>query len=172
MTTDPANSSDQTYDLLMFAEQYQFYLFDSAADPGELSVFWDEESKERMLLISDRILGIGTVRHLDVPVEVEILGKEPESEALDDYDQVFQCSLKLPSGALKVSGATEDVYEAKRIEVAPGIYGVRVYWGALSEVDEEGFEGEDFYKITLWPTDKPTEYRELKQWQETRRFMY
>jgi hypothetical protein len=156
----------------MFAEHYQFYLFDSAADPGEVSIYWDEESKEQMFLVTDEILGIGTVRHLDVPVELEIYASQPVEEPLEDFDQVAECSLQVPSGAIKISGATEDVYEAKRVELAPGTYGVRVYWGALTDVDEEGFEGEDFYKVSMWPTDEPPAYAVLKQWETGRRFLY
>jgi hypothetical protein len=172
MTDDSSCRQELQTDILMFAEHYQFYVFDSQADPGELSVFWDEESKERLLLITDTVLGIGTARHLDVPVEVVVLLKEPQDEPLDDYDQVIECSLHVPSGAIKISSATEDMYEAKGIPLIPGSYGVRVFWGALSEVDEEGFEGEDFYKIALWPTQKPPELKLLKRWKNSRRLLY
>jgi hypothetical protein len=156
----------------MFAEHYQFYVYDGSADPGELSIYWDEDSRDAMVLLSDNILGIGTVRHLDVPVTLEVYEKEPETEDLEEYDHVLQCTLNVPSGKLVVSAVTEDMYEAQRFDVAPGVYGVRIYYGALEDIDEQGFEGEDFYKVAVWPTDSPPEYRVLKQWDSERKFLY
>jgi hypothetical protein len=172
MTKEAIPKPQRSYELMMFAEHYQFYMYDSEADPGELSVYWDEQSRDNMLMVSDRILGIGTVRHLDVPVMLEIYDEEPKGEPLDEYDHVARCSMKIPSGKVVIAGATEDIYQAQKFDVAPGAYGVRVYYGALAEVDEEGFEGEDFYKIAIWPTDKPPRFEVMKQWQEKPKFMY
>jgi hypothetical protein len=164
MSKDPPVTPDRVFEMTMFAEHYQFYAYDSGADPGELSIYWDDVSKEDMVLITDHILGIATVRHLDVPVQVELYPKEPSDEALDEYDQVVQCSIKLPSGKLVVSGATEDMYAAQKFDVSPGTYGVRIYYGALEDVDSEGFEGEDFYKLSLWPVEEPPEATVIKLW--------
>jgi hypothetical protein len=172
MSKEAVPQPKQTYELMMFAEHYQFYVYDSSADPGELSIYWDDESRENMLMVTDNLLGIGTVRHLDVPVICELYDEEPKGEPLDEFDHVLRCSLEIPSGRLVISGATEDIYEAHKVEVEPGKYGVRIYYGALDDVDDEGFEGEDFYKIALWHTDRPLVYEVLKQWTETPKFLY
>lgn len=164
MSNEAPVMPERVFEMIMFAEHYQFYAYDSGADPGELSIYWDDVAKEDMLLITDHILGIGTVRHLDVPVQVEFYPREPVDEPLDEYDQVVQCGMLIPSGKFVVSGATEDMYEAQRFDVAAGSYGLRVYYGGLDDVDEEGFEGEDFYKIALWPSQERPEARVLKLW--------
>lgn len=153
------------HQIAMFAEHYQFYVCDSSADPGELSVFWPQEARDRMLLVHDTILGIATVRNIEVPVQLDLLSGKPGKEHLDDYDQVIECKLSLPSAAVCISAATEDFSETRKIDLDAGEYGVRVYWGGLDEVDAEGFEGEDYYRIALWKTDKPPELKILKQWQ-------
>jgi hypothetical protein len=155
----------RSFAMTMFAEHYQFYLRDGDSDPGELSVYWPQEMRDQMVLLKDTIIGIGTVRSIEVPVQLDIFQERPEDEYLDDYDQVIECQLSVPSGKLAVSGATEDFCESQEIELAAGQYGVRIYWGALDEVDVEGFEGEDYYRISVWRTDKAVPYKMLKQWQ-------
>ena len=172
MTKEAPSKPEKTFDLVMFAEHYQFYVYDANADIGELSVFWDEDSRENMVLLGSTIVGVGTARHLDVPIELEIYKEEPKTESLDDYDQVARCSLEVPTGTIMISGATEDIYEAQTFDVEPGIYGMRIYYGGLSLIDEEGFEGEDFYKIAVWPTDKPPVFEILKLAQEKPKHMY
>ena len=37
-----------------------------------------------------------------------------------------------------------------RIEVPPGIYRVRVSYGALDKISEDGLSGDDRYRVQLW----------------------
>ena len=84
---------------------------------------------------------------------------------LDGWDQVVQCNISIPSGKILVAGPTEDVQFAKRLEVRPGNYGMRIFWGGLDTVDELGFEGDDRYKIMMWPKTE-FEERVIKSWRE------
>jgi hypothetical protein len=163
---------ERTYDMTMFAEHYQFYLFDESADPGEQTIYWDEDSRNAMMLVTDKLIGVGTVRHLDVPIRVDIYPEEPAEENLDIWDHVTECSIEIPTGKLVISGPTEDYYAAQKLEVEPGVYAVRLCYGSLAEVDAEGFEGDDFYRIALWKSDSPPPPRILKQWDERFKYMY
>jgi hypothetical protein len=51
-------------------------------------------------------------------------------EDLTGWDQVNECSIELPSGRLSIEGGTW-VTPIATIEVDPGTYGARIYYGNL-----------------------------------------
>ena len=55
----------------LFADYFQFYLQDEAAS-GDLSDAWTPEAVEQLLAIGPGVIGVGTVRNVDVPVEIEV----------------------------------------------------------------------------------------------------
>ena len=135
-------------ELTLFADYFQFYLQDESAD-GNLSNSWTEEATARLLAVAPGVIGVGTVRNMDVPVAIEVLGKEPASdEAL--WDHVVQCSIEVPSGKLVVAGCTDYLPEAIRIAVQPGTYVARIAYGALGSVSNNGLNGDDRYRVQLW----------------------
>ena len=152
----------KTHELMIFAELFQIYVHDEQSE-ADLSDAWDEDAEMCMIAVANNILGVRTQRDMDVAVIVEIASGEPEEDDLAEWDHVAQASIDVPSGRLVVSGPTEDYDMAQRIDIAPGRYIVRVYFGMLEEVDEEGFEGDDFYKLVLW-RGEPKPVKVLKQW--------
>ncbi|MDW4736332.1 hypothetical protein NQ293_26040, partial [Escherichia coli] len=52
--------------------------------------------------------------------------------------------------------------DAARIDVAPGTYRVRVSYGGLDTLSEDGLEGDDRYRLQLWPAP-PIAVRVVKQ---------
>lgn len=154
----------------VFADTFQFHIQD-IADECLYPETWNDDLALQLFVIGDKILGVGTVRDHDVDVTIEIfdtpmdsgdVDKEPD---LDDWDQVIQCNINVPTGKILVTGATEDPELAKRLEIRPGHYGVRIFWGGLDTVDELGFEGDDYYKIMMWPNTE-FEERVIKPWKE------
>lgn len=156
-------NTTKTYEFSVFAEHFQFYVQDKNTD-NSLSIYWDEESREDLFAYTDEIIGVATVRNMEVPVEIAVIDKEPKDENLDEWDHVVQTELSVPSGQILVTGPTSDETDSLTIEVSPGVYGLRAYYGMLEEVDAEGFEGDDFYKIALWKADDQTESKVLKHW--------
>jgi hypothetical protein len=150
-------------DFAIFAEHFQFYVQDKETD-NLLTIYWDETSREDLFALSDEIVGIATVRNMEVPVSLTFIEKEPENEDLDDWDHVVQGYLNVPSGKLLVTGPTSQAEDSFNTEVEPGLYGLRAYYGSLDEVDAEGFEGDDYYKIAMWKTDGIPEVQVLKRW--------
>jgi hypothetical protein len=67
-----------TYNYNLFADCYQFYLQDEDAD-GDLSDSWNEQAVKNLLAVAPGTIGVGTVRNMDVPVEVEIRDSAPEN---------------------------------------------------------------------------------------------
>ncbi len=155
--------TQQTYDFSIFAEHFQFYVQDKNTEE-DLSIYWDEDSRQALVSFLNEIVGIATVRSMEVPVSLKILEDEPKQEHLDDWDHVVQGSVSIPSGKLLITGPVSGDDEALNIDVVPGTYGLRAYYGSLDEVDSEGFEGDDFYQISMWKTDEPPAPEVLKRW--------
>jgi hypothetical protein len=132
----------------LFADYYQFYLQDESA-AGDLSDSWTDEAVARLLAVAPGTVGVGTVRDAEVPVVVEVREEEPPPD-FDAWDQVTECSLDVPSGRIVIAGCTDYFPDAARIEVPPGTYRVRVSYGALDSVSEDGLDGDDRYRVQLW----------------------
>jgi hypothetical protein len=135
----------------VFADYFQFSLEDENREFDELP-YWDDATIERMLIVQPGCVYVGTARNMTVPVEVEILDQAPPLD-IQQWDKVNECSLEIASGRLVVLG--NDYYpEAPRIDVAPGLYHVRLLYAGLDTLDESGLEGDDHYHVQLWPTNK------------------
>ena len=139
----------QQLKLEIFADYFQFYLQDEAAN-GDLSDSWGPEAVDRLLAVAPGTVGVGTVCNVMVPVLVEILASEPESD-VDKWDHVTECGLDVPTGSIVIAGCTDYFPEATRMKVAPGSYCVRVSYGTLSSLPENGLKGKDHYRVQLWP---------------------
>lgn len=153
------------YNLNLFADYFQFYLQDEEM-PGDLSNAWTERAFKMLLAITEGAFVVGTVRNMTVPVNIKIFEAEPEVLLNESniIDQINECDLEVTSGKIVVAGCTEYFEEAKRIELSNGIYRARIYYGNLDNLSEDGLEGEDFYEVHLWKTDRKSDLVILKQW--------
>lgn len=143
------NATMQHHELELFADYFQFYLQDEKAK-GDLSRSWTEEAIQRLLAIAPETIGVGTVRNTTVPVSVEIQEAEP-AEDFDKWDQVNECGSNVPTGRIVIAGCTDYFPDATRIKVQAGCYRARIFYGGLDALRENGLEGDDHYKIVLWP---------------------
>ena len=141
-------SRDAPVRIELFADYFQFYLQDETAD-GNLGNSWHEEAVGRLLALAPGTVGVGTVRNIDVPVIVEILDAEPDSN-FGSWDHVTECSLEISTGRLVIAGCTDYFPDAARIEVEPGTYRVRISYGSLNSLSEDGLDGDDSYRVQLW----------------------
>jgi hypothetical protein len=151
----------KTHRFKLFADYFQFYVQDESVE-GDLSDSWTKEAIQRLLALAPGTIGVGTVRNMEVPVTVQVRKSEPK-EDVASWDQVTECSIDVPSGRLVVAGCTDYFPDAARIDLAPGCYRARVYYGDLDTLSEDGLEGDDHYKVVLWPAP-PGEVRVLKNW--------
>lgn len=144
----------------LFADYFQFYLQDECAI-GDISDAWSEEAVARLLAVSRGVVGIGTVRNLDVPVSVNVLERAADAD-FEEWDHVVECSLVVESGRIVVAGCTDYFPDAARIPIKPGTYRVRACYSGLSQLSEDGLSGDDKYELLLWPAP-PIEPTVLKQ---------
>ena len=86
---------------------------------------------------------------MNVRVVVEIAEGAPD-EDLSDWDQVNECSLEAPSGRVVIAGCTDYFPDAARIELSPGSYRARIYYGKLNALSADDLDGDDHYRIILW----------------------
>ena len=146
--------------LSLYADYHQFYLGDSTFD-GDTGAaeFWSPEAFARMLAVAPPgLLGVGTARYDWVPVVVDQLATAPSDDDLDAWDHIVEASLEVPSGRVAIDGCMSyRSAESPHIEVAPGTYRVRVYYGGLDTHDE------DHYRIVLWPLRPYNAPRVIKQ---------
>jgi hypothetical protein len=138
----------QRYEYTLFADFFQFYLQDEDAE-GDLSNSWTQEAVDRLLAIAPGTIGIGTVRNMNVPVLVEIADGQPAAD-LSAGDHVNECTVEVSSGRVVIAGCTDYFPDAARIELAPGSYRARLYYGSLGSLSEDGLDGDDHYRVVLW----------------------
>lgn len=140
---------DQRYELSLFADYFQFYICDQerATDTGTI---WDPSTTDRMLAAGPDLVAVGTARNMTVPVTLEILQKEPPSD-LSAWDQVIDCPLIVTSGTIVALGCTDSMADSQRFAVPPGDYAVRVSYANLDDQSDDGLEGNDHYRVQLWP---------------------
>jgi hypothetical protein len=137
-----------SYSYTLFADYFQFYLQDEDAD-GDLSDSWTEQATRDLLAVTVGTIGVGTVRNMDVPVEVEIHDSEPVYDA-NEWDHIVECGFDVPSGKIVIAGCTDYFPDAARIHISPGSYRGRVHYGNLNSLSKDALDGEDHYKIALW----------------------
>jgi hypothetical protein len=146
-------------ELSLFADYSQFYLQDECAD-GNLGDSWSEDATARNLAVAPGTIGVGTARNVHVPVTVEVLEAAPPSE-FGAADLVTEASMDVPSGRIVIAGCTDYFPDARRIDVRPGRYRVRVHYSGMATVSKNRLEREDRYYVVLWRNDESIEPRVL-----------
>jgi hypothetical protein len=137
------------YEFELLADYHQFYLQDESA-PEEPEPGWTDAEVAAGLSVGPSVIRVGTARNTTVPVAIEVLEAEPAGDATA-WDRVNDCAIDLPSGRLVVAGCTDYLPDAARIALRPGAYRARVYYGGLGALSADGLEGEDRYRVALWP---------------------
>ena len=134
--------------LQLFADYKQFYLQDEQAS-GDLSDAWTDDAVDRLLAVAPGVIGIGTARNADVPVDVVVLDGPP-SDDFAGWDRVNECTLEVPSGRIAIAGCTDYFPDATRLSVPAGTYRARIFYGGLDTLSEDELDGKDRYRIALW----------------------
>lgn len=142
----------KSYSYTLFADYFQFYLEDVSWDT-DWSDIWTPERTDNLLATDQGVICIGTVRNMEAPVVVEVLDDEP-TENPDNWDHITECSIEIKSGEMAIAGCTDYPPEAARINIEPGTYRARIFYGKLDSLSEDGLEGDDHYKVVLWPGER------------------
>ena len=149
------------YDLNIFADYFQFVLMDESAS-DDFSTIWTDEALSRMLATGELAVCPGTLRNVEVQVEIVIWESEP-SVNLDDHDHAVEASFKIPSGKLMVTSCTGYGPAAPRFSVSPGAYRMLFVVSGVETIQNEWEPADDKYTVHLWPGTS-REPRLLKHW--------
>lgn len=156
-------------DLRVEADHGQIYIYSDAV------VDFADESEPLMVALDDaydtgRYVGVvpglldiitpGT-RNADTPMRVEVWAAEPPADT-DDWLQEVDADLDVPDGILvfEASGFSEGIPQ----DVPPGSYRVRVSGAGFTERGDAGADGDDYYRLRLWPRTADTEPVLRKCW--------
>ena len=139
----------RAYKFKLFADYFQFYLQDEQAE-GIQGESWTKEASDRMLALAPGAIGVGTARNMYVPVTLEVQDAM-STDDIDSWDQVLECSIEIPSGRLMIAGCTDYFPDAARVSLLPGSYRARIYYAHLDSLSEDGLDGNDEYRVVLWP---------------------
>jgi len=146
------------YHYQLFANYFQVMLEDDGDKSVGLAMedAWTQKTVNDRLAIVPHGISISTARNMTVPVTVDVLDRAPEDD-FSGWDHIVECSLEIASGRIVVRGCTDWYPDAARIPVTPGTYAVRIYYGGLDTIDDLGLEGDDHYRVVLWPgAERPT----------------
>ncbi len=100
------------------------------------------------MAISDRVVGVGTVRDMEVQVYVAIDNQIPELDT-SQWDRINRAEIYIETGRVVFAGCTDYFPDATRIEVTPGLYDVVIGYKDLESVSADSLDGEDSYHIYL-----------------------
>ncbi len=142
-------SEPTSIEFAIFADYFQFYLQDEIANEN-FGDKWTDEAVDRLLAPAQYSLGIGTMRNDVVPVALSVHPEAPP-EDFHEWEMVNECSITIRSDTLIVAGCTDFLPDARRVRVTPGTYRVRVSYTGLENLSEDGLDGDDFYRVQLWP---------------------
>jgi hypothetical protein len=129
------------------ADYHQFYLWDQGESPDAPTDYTDEDTLRR-IKTGPFVVVVQPERDMDVPFELEIMAGPPDPD-LDVWDHVAEASLDLPSGRLEIHECTGGSIDV--LAVPPGTYRVRTHHGGLRTLSEDRLDGDDHYRIVLWP---------------------
>jgi len=147
----------------IFADYHQFYLWDHEQSPTPPIDYTDLDI-DRRIKAAPFVVVIQPERNMEVRVTLEIRDAPPE-DPLSEWDHVAEASLALPSGRMEIhecTGGSVDI-----VPIPPGTYRVRAYCGGFDTLSEDRMDGDDHYRIVLWPA-APADVRVIKQYPHPR----
>lgn len=149
-----------TYKLSFDTAYHQIFIRDKASpqDTGDVD-FWTDAATHDRLAIGESILGVGLECYGPFKGELVLLDRKNEAIELDQYDHIVEGGLHITSGVLQVLDCPNSNVELE-VAVNRGTFRVRIYSMNLASVEDD--EGDDFYRIEMWP-DTNMERSVLKQ---------
>jgi hypothetical protein len=136
------------YTCHLFADYFQLILQDE--DTIVDLTNWSAEAVADMLLVSQYGFAVGTARNMTVPLTVDVRGA-PADDDFAAWDHVMACHIEVPSRRLLMMGVSDAVDTALRIPVPSDSLCVRIYYGGLATLSDDGLRGDDQYRVVLWP---------------------
>jgi hypothetical protein len=161
-------------DLTIESDFGQFYLFDDGAEFHDGSSGPDDSPELQSLgdaVESGRFVGRSGASYLNVltpgqwnfelPLRVEVHDAEPRAD-LADWQHVVDVDLDLPTGRVVLAASGGG---ARHVTTLPaGAYRARVAGRGFTELGAAGADGDDVWRLQLWPRAAATEPHVRRRW--------
>lgn len=147
----------------LFADHFQVHLLDASSN-DDFSTIWTETAFNQMLAVGRSALCVGTLRNVDVDVEIHVLDNKVTIDR-SKYDHIVEASFSLPTGKLVVMGCTDYMPDAAHIDLQAGNYQVLYAVSGVDTIKTESEPAEDKYIIYLWLGDL-RESQLIKHWKK------
>lgn len=134
----------------VFADYDMFILLADSTQVPHLSRALLTQLTSDLIAASAGAVIIGTVRRVAVPVTVNLRADEP-AESEKAWDHIAEASIHTATGIIRLADVTSPSDDAPSITISPGAYRVRVYSGGFDTLSEDGLDGDDHYRLVLWP---------------------
>lgn len=145
----------------VFADYFQFIVQDENSE-DDFATIWTEEAVNCMVAVGETAICPGTLRNVEVPVEVHVLGAEP-TVLLDECDHIVEGAFGSPTGRIVVMGCTEYFPDSPQFEIAPGIYRFLYLISGVQTITAEWEPADDLYRLYIWPGE-PRSPHVVKHW--------
>jgi hypothetical protein len=145
----------------IFADYFQFVVQDEISE-DDFATIWTEEALAAQTAFGKTAVCPGTLRNVDVPVEIVVAEGSPQM-SLEAVDHAVEGSIEVPSGRLVVMGCTGYLPDAPRLDVLPGTYQVLAVMSGIESNKNEWDPADDKYTVYLW-RGEPRPPRLLKHW--------
>ena len=149
----------------IFADYFQFIVQDENSK-DDFGTLWNDDAVAMMVAVGETALSLGTLRNVDVAVEVHVVDGPPEVQ-LEDFDHAVEGRFTSPSGRIVVMGCTDFFPDASRLEVQSGSYGFIYLVSGASTIQTEWDPADDLYSLYIWPAERRPLHL-IKQWKPAR----
>ncbi|MEY2875580.1 MAG: hypothetical protein RLZZ373_2951 [Pseudomonadota bacterium] len=133
----------------VFADYFQFVVQDETSEDDFASI-WTPEALDIALAVGRSALCPGTLRNVEVPVEVRVGETEPQVD-LAAVDHAVEASLEVSSGSIVVMSCTAYLPDAPRFALPAGTYRALSIMSGISSITAEWEPADDKYIVYLWP---------------------
>ena len=165
MASNPHLISAQ--DLVVAADHGQIYIFSAAAglfDDIWMPVLEDAWESDRFVGVLPGFIDLLTPGqwNFQTPLRLEVWSAEPADDR-NDWDHEVDVDFDVPDGRISFqpSGGSSHFTSA---EVPAGTYRARVSGRGFTEVGHAGADGDDSYRLRLWPGGEPAAPVLRKRW--------
>jgi hypothetical protein len=149
----------------IFADYFQFIVQDEDSNDN-FGALWNEAAVAMMVAAGETALSSGTLRNVDVPVELHVVEGPPEFQ-LENFDHAVEGAFTSPTGKIAVMGCTEFFPDASRLEIRPGSYRFIYLVSGARTIQTECDPADDLYSLYIWPAER-RELHLMKQWEPAR----
>jgi len=149
------------HQFIVFADYFQFIVQDEKSE-DDFASLWTPAALDIALAAGKLAICPGTLRNVEVPVEIQVLDTEPEVD-LTAVDHAVEASFEVPSGTIVVMSCTAYLPDAPRFNVSPGTYRALSVMKGIASIKAEWKPADDSYVVYLWPGDH-REPKLVKHW--------